>query len=249
MQKQPTQCVIYLRVSTEEQAISGLGLEAQLRDCLSYAEAHGLTVSGTFRDEGLSGGLSFEKRPGMMAALSALDKKTIFLAAKLDRFSRGDMIETAAIEAAVRRRKSRRVSAAGEGTESDDPSNVLFRRMVEAFAEYELLIIGYRTRKALASKRERGERSGQLPYGMRLGEQITIRTKKGEKLTHRLEPDLREQKLPVRAAELRAAGMSFRKIATCFDEEGFPTKSGRPWRASTIVDLVRRHQDSQEIAK
>lgn len=49
------------------------------------------------------------------------------------------------IEKEVKKRGARIISAAGEGTESDDPGQILMRRMVDAFAEYERAIIKRRT--------------------------------------------------------------------------------------------------------
>ena len=51
------------------------------------------------------------------------------------------------------------MSAAGEGTDSADPSALLMRRLIDSFAEYESLIIGARTKAALGAKKVRGERS------------------------------------------------------------------------------------------
>ena len=63
------------------------------------------------------------------------------------------------------------VSAAGEGTDSDDPSAMLMRRLIDSFAEYERLIISARTRAALDAKRRRGERvSGLVPFGYTLAQ-------------------------------------------------------------------------------
>ena len=53
----------------------------------------------------------------------------------------------------------------GEGTEGDEPTNVLMRRIVDAFAEYERLIIAARTRAALQAKIRRGHRCGKVRFG------------------------------------------------------------------------------------
>ena len=44
-------------------------------------------------------------------------------------------------------------SAAGEGTDTDGPTDILMRRIVDAFGEYERLIIKARTKAALRSRR------------------------------------------------------------------------------------------------
>src|SRR4051794_20573904 len=104
--------VIYLRVSTDEQSASGLGLEAQLSACKAAASRLGLPVASVHQDD-VSGGLPLEKRPGLLEAIVALGPGDSLLVAKLDRLSRGDPITSGMIEAAVLRWKARIVSAAG----------------------------------------------------------------------------------------------------------------------------------------
>jgi site-specific DNA recombinase len=220
--------VIYLRVSTDEQAESGLGLEAQLAACRAAAGRLGLEVAFTFEDD-VSGGLPLEKRPVLVDAIAALSRGDVLLVAKRDRLSRGDPLTTGMIEAAVQRAGARIVSAAGEGTESDEPSSILMRRIIDAFAEYERLIIKARTRAALRAKKARGERAGQVPYGHHLA---------GDGRT--LEPDPAEAAALALIRELGDAGTSLRAIARELDRRGVPTKSGRPWRHTTIRDLLGR---------
>lgn len=52
----------YVRVSTDEQKESGLGLEAQKISILDYAKRLGLQVIKIFQDDGLSGSLPMHKR-------------------------------------------------------------------------------------------------------------------------------------------------------------------------------------------
>ena len=95
--------VIYLRVSTEEQAESGLGLEAQLAACRAVAERLGADIAAIHQDE-LTGATPLDRRPGLMDAIAAVGRGDVLLVAKRDRLARGDALLTAMIEAAVRRR-------------------------------------------------------------------------------------------------------------------------------------------------
>jgi DNA invertase Pin-like site-specific DNA recombinase len=70
-----------------------------------------------------------------MAAINELDNGDILLVAKRDRLGR-DPLVLAMIESTVARAGAKIVSAAGEGTESDEPSAILMRRMIDAFSEY-----------------------------------------------------------------------------------------------------------------
>ena len=215
-------------VSTDEQAESGLGLEAQLAACRAAAARNAWEIASTFEDA-MSGGLPLVRRTILLDALTSLARGDILLVAKRDRLSRGDMMATAMIEAAVQRAGTRIASAAGEGTESDDPASVLMRRIVDAFGEYERLLIKARTRAALKAKKARGERYGQVPYGRRLA---------GDGV--RLVADPAEATAVALILELRAARMPLRAIAAELDRRAVPTKSGRPWKHSTVHDVLKR---------
>src|SRR6516162_5926753 len=58
--------VTYLRVSTSEQALSGLGIDAQRATVADYAERKGLTILGEYCDEGISA-KSLKGRPAALA--------------------------------------------------------------------------------------------------------------------------------------------------------------------------------------
>ena len=161
--------VIFTRVSTKTQGESGLGLEAQMTVCLEWAKKHGYTVAGRFQ-EVVSGRATIDKRVELVRAIQSLEKGVVLLVAKRDRLSRGDALCMAMVEKAVERKGAKIISASGEGSDEEGgPSSLLIRRMIDAFSEYEALLISTRTKAALDAKRTRGEKlGGQLPYGKTL---------------------------------------------------------------------------------
>ena len=72
----------YVRVSTEQQVESGLGLEAQRSSIVEYAKRINTLNPVIFEDEGLSGELSLDKRSGMLEAIDALTKGSVLVVAK-----------------------------------------------------------------------------------------------------------------------------------------------------------------------
>jgi hypothetical protein len=68
----PSRVAAYVRVSTDEQAVSGLGLEAQEAAIRRGAELRGYAVVASFSDLGVSGSVAPEARPGLTAALAAV---------------------------------------------------------------------------------------------------------------------------------------------------------------------------------
>ena len=77
--------IAYIRVSTEQQTDSGLGLEAQQASIAASAIRLGLELSRTFVDAGTSGSLAIEDRPVLLDAVAALRRGDVLLVAKRDR--------------------------------------------------------------------------------------------------------------------------------------------------------------------
>ena len=229
--------VAYLRVSTDEQAESGAGLRAQEDACRAHADRAGAELVGPFLDAGVSGAAPLDARPGLVEALARVGPGDALLVAKRDRLGR-DPIIVAMIEAAVAKRGGRVASAAGEGTDGDDPSSVLMRRIVDAFAEHERLILKARTRAALLAKRRRGQRTGSVPYGSELVDDGR-RSKTDRPVA--LVPSVAELATIGLVVQLRAGGMTLRRIAAELDRRGIPPKQGAArWQHSAVVKILER---------
>ena len=223
----PARAIGYRRVSTTEQSSSGLGLEAQDGAIASAANRLGLRVSATFTDAGVSGGLPLEQRPGLLSALDAIGSNDVLIVAKRDRLGR-DVLNVAMFERLAERKGARIVSAAGEGTETDDPTSRLMRQIVDCFAEYERAIIRTRTRAALAVKKARGERVGGIPFGYRVDHDGRT-----------LRPHTEEQQALRLLRELRAAGYTYRAIAGELNRQGFRSRNGGPWVRQSVHVLAQ----------
>jgi DNA invertase Pin-like site-specific DNA recombinase len=218
--------VIYLRVSTEQQADSGLGMEAQLDACQGWAARHGI-VAEAYQDAGVSGASALDKRPGLLAAVAALGKGDVLLVAKRDRLGRCPIL-CAMVEQLVTRKGARIVSAAGEGTDGDGPGDVLMRRMVDAFAEYERLLIAARTKAALQAKRDRGEKTGgDVPIGHTVDDD------------GQLQADGEEGEAVARILTLRRQGLGYRAVASAMNAEGWEAR-GKCWHPTTVSRIIAR---------
>jgi len=215
-------------VSTDQQTESGLGLEAQRASITAAAARLGLALREIFTDAGISGALSIADRPALLQAVAALHRGNVLLVAKRDRLGR-DVFEVAMIERLVAKHGARVVSAAGEGTDNDDPANVLLRGLVDLFAQHERLLIGVRTKQALAAKSVKGERVGNLPFGSQLGADGV-----------HLEPAPVEQRILATIRSLRAELGSTRKIAEALNARGLTTRRGTPWRHEYVAHALRK---------
>jgi DNA invertase Pin-like site-specific DNA recombinase len=204
-------------------------LEAQRASIATAATRLGLPLTRIFEDAGTSGSLAIEDRPVLLDAVAALKRRDTLLVAKRDRLGR-DVIAVAMIERLVAGRGARIVSAAGEGTDSNDPAGVLMRRLIDSFAEYERALIAARTRAALAAKRRRGERvSGYAPYGYRVAaDGRMLERAEAEQATIGLIHTAREE------------GRSLRAIAADLNARGLRTRSGAPWRYEYVRAILQR---------
>lgn len=224
-----TRAVAYRRVSTVEQADSGLGLEAQQTLIASAALRLNLSVVETFTDAGLSGSLGIEQRPGLADALNSLKRGDTLLVAKRDRIAR-DAFLAVLVEREVVRKGARTISAAGEGTETDDPAAVFTRRILDAVSELERALIASRTRAAMAEAKRRGRRIGCVPWGHGVG--VDGRT---------LVPHQGELLVLERIRSLRARGLTLHNIAATLNVEGRRNRAGNLFKPNFIGQLLNRH--------
>ncbi len=227
---EPRFAVAYIRVSTEHQE---LGEEAQRAQIEAWCARQRPRVTvRAFYLERVSGGAPLEQRPQLLEALDALRELPggSFLVARRDRLAR-DVVNAALIERVIQRAGARLVSCAGEGTEQDDPSSQLLRSIVDAFAQYERLVIRARTKAALDRKRARGERLGRLPFGFRAD---------GSKMT----PDEYEAQLIGRVIELRREGRSIRDIVVVLGDEQWKNREGNDPTKSLVQRILQRVTES-----
>jgi DNA invertase Pin-like site-specific DNA recombinase len=232
-----SKAVASTRVSTDEQTVSGLGLAAQEASCRLCADRLGLELASIHADEGVCSVDPIDKRPALLEAIASLGKGDVLIVAKRDRLGR-DPIVVAMIEAAIRRRGARIVSAAGEGTEGDGPTDVLMRRIVDAFGEYERLVIKARTKAALQVKKVRGEKTGgSIPYGSMLGPDKVGASGKSIKT---LVDCPTEQEVLALMKSLRASGLTLDEIASELNRRGIHRREGAAWEHSYISRLLKK---------
>ena len=211
----PVRAIGYLRVSTEEQAASGLGLDAQRAQIERYAAQHGWELVAVLADEGVSG-KSLDGRQALEAALGRLEGRgrgaEALVVAKLDRLSRSLLVFAALMDRS--RRQGWQLVALDLGVDTTTPAGEMMANVLATFAQFERRLIGERTRDALAAKKAAGARLGR---------------------PRTLTPEIRQQIV----AE-RTAGWSWPRIAAGLNAAAVPTaRGGTRWRVSTVQAAYR----------
>jgi len=151
----------YLRVSTEEQAVSGLGLDAQRAAIEQRAATEGWRIVGWFTDEGVSGTVAPVERPGLSAALDAVSggQASRLVASHLSRIGRSAarVLDLDALAAA----EGWGLVMCDLQIDTGTAAGRFMLGNMAAAAEYERNLVAERTRAALAVKRAQGVRLGR----------------------------------------------------------------------------------------
>lgn len=227
--------VVYVRVSTKEQARRGAGLAVQEAECRAWAKDNGYRVVRVHADEGVSGTLDAPLRPGLLAALVDVREHRAagVLVQRVDRLAR-DLVAQEAFLAEIRKAGGAVLSTSAAERDlltedPGDPTRVLVRQFLGALSQYEAAI----TRMRLAAGRERKRQAGGYVGGR---PSLGLRAEAG-----RLVADAREQSAVVRMLELRRAGYSLREVAGVLSDEGYLTKDGHEhWHPETVRRTIER---------
>lgn len=232
--------IVYIRVSTEQQGEHGLGSEAQLHACQEWIKKnHKQTatadirifkdvVTGTDRDL-----KALDQRPKMLEAITTASKDDVFLVYKRDRIARNSFV-VGLIERDLKKMGAVLKCANGEG-EGDEPQDVLMRLILDAFAEYEGLVIAKRIKVAMDRKKAKGERMGHIPYGYMLDSNKNLVINPNEAKTL-------EEMWNYRVVHKK----TFREIASKLNHAGYrnrPNKntSGDPWTYGSIARVYKNY--------
>ena len=152
--REPRRFVAYLRVSTEGQGRSGLGLEAQRQAAAAYLAQHGGELLAEFQEVESGKRAS---RPQLAAALACCrTRRAALLVAKLDRLSRDARFLLNLVEGAG----EAGVVFCDLPAMPPGPMSKFMLTQMAAVAELEAGLTGQRTRAALAAAKARGTKLG-----------------------------------------------------------------------------------------
>jgi site-specific DNA recombinase len=218
----------YIRVSSEEQADHGLGLESQRQRIKAYCEMKGLDLVTIYEDPAVSGGKALGTRPsGARLLAEARRSKPVVVVAKLDRLFRS--VADAAQTITSFDRYGIELVAISEGFDMTNPYGRAMAQMASVFAELERAMIRERTRAAMKVKRGRKERiSGHAPFGWDFGS------------CGKLVENIKEQKAVAWILKLHKRGESLRTIAQKLNDRGIEPKRASRWIHSSVLRIVHR---------
>ena len=209
----------YARVSTHEQTLSGLGLDAQRAAIDTEASRHGWMVEH-HADEGVSGSVRPEDRPKLGHILDEIRSGDVLVVAKLDRLGRSALDVLRLADSA--RAQGWRLVLLDLGLDTATPVGSFALASLAAVAQLERDLIAQRTRDALDAARRNGTR---------LGRPVEI-----------------DQEIRLRIRREFHNGSSLSEIARTLTCEGVPTaRGGRKWYPSSVQAVLRSLALDREV--
>ena len=215
--------ISYVRVSTEKQGRSGLGIEAQRNAISRFADAEGFQIADEFVEvETGKGADALDRRPELAAALAAARKAgSPVIVAKLCRLSR----DVHFISGLMAHKVPFVVAELGKDV---DP---FLLHIYAALAEKERALISQRTKEALAVRKASGVRLGN-PRNLHQAQT------KGRNVASRKAAQHAANVLPV-IRDIQASGVSsYLGIAEALNARGVRTARNGQWHATTVRNLL-----------
>jgi DNA invertase Pin-like site-specific DNA recombinase len=217
--------IAYLRVSTQQQQRSGLGIEAQRAAIARFAEVEGLSLIAEYVEaESGKGADALDLRPQRAAALAAARRaKCSVLVAKLDRLSR----DVAFVSGLMAQRVPFIVA------ELDRDADPFMLHLYAALAEKERRLISERTKAALAAKKASGIKLGNPRNIAQAGELgRSVQTATADQFVANL--------VPVVRAIQNSGATTLEAITQALNQRGIRTARGTKWYASSVMNVLER---------
>jgi DNA invertase Pin-like site-specific DNA recombinase len=207
--------VAYVRVSTQGQAKSGLGLEAQRDAIAAFAKTEGYRIAAVFEEhESGKGADALDRRPKLAAAIKQARKLGgPVIVSKLDRLSR----DVHFISGLMAHRVPFIVTELGADV---DP---FVLHLFAALAQKERALISQRTKQGLQAAKKRGVKLGGWTAGSERSQKEAVA------LAERMRPVMQE-----------LTGLSARQAAAELNRRKIPTATGGRWYAATVIRLRER---------
>jgi DNA invertase Pin-like site-specific DNA recombinase len=219
----------YTRVSTEDQAQSGVSLQAQEEKIRAYCTAKGWELVTVVQDAGYSA--KDLNRPGMQEVIRGCKGKEfdVVVILKLDRLTRsvndlGYLVED------VFNRHAVAFSSIQDNFDTCTANGRMVMNILATLAQWERDVISERTREAMQFMKRGLKRVGAVPIGFDLEKEQLV-PNRGEMGTARA------------MMRLRSKGASYQKIAEHLNRGKVAAKNGGKWHPKTVMGVVT-HLDS-----
>lgn len=223
--------VVYVRVSTDQQATDGYGLDDQRARLLAYCTLRGLEVVQVVTDAGESAGKPLAKRRGGARVLGLVRSGAVdaVVVLKLDRAFRNTVDALGTVEAWSQAGVSLHIAdMSGSAIDTASAAGRMFLTMLAGFAEFERNLTAERTTAALAHKARSGDMrtNGTAPYGWRYEGTTLVEVEA-------------EQAVIALVRVMRKTGVSFRRACSELWRLGHRNRAGGEFAPVQLERMLR----------
>ena len=218
----------YVRVSTEEQALTGVSLDAQEEKIIAYCIAKEWALTRVISDAGYSA--KDLNRPGMQEIISGCKRKEfdVVVILKLDRLTRsvkdlGHLVED------VFKKNDVAFSSLQDNFDTATANGRMVMNILATLAQWERDIISERTRDAMQFMKKERKRVGAVPFGYDCN-------------NGSLSPNPEEAVVVDKMMALRKKGRSYQKIAAHLNSKSISAKNGGKWHPKVVMGVLKNSQ-------
>lgn len=214
----------YIRVSTEGQAETGLGLAAQEEKIRRYCELYEHELVEVISDAGVSG--STLNRAGLKRGLNMLEANMAegIIVTNFDRLTR-DIYDMGKLLKHYFAANFKLIDVEQQ-LDTSTATGKLMLNFLLSISQWERERIGERTTAALRQKRVRGEYTGGgVPYGYCVEDGNLV-------------PDEYEQEVLSQAKSMHGNGTSYRSIAAKLAKRGFFSRTGGAFHHTQVKRII-----------
>ncbi len=214
----------YIRVSTSMQATDGVSLDAQRAKIEAWCALNDYELAAVHVDAGISG-KRMKNRPGLQDALADCQKGSALVVYSLSRLSRS-IRDTLDISDNLAKVGADLVSLS-EKIDTTSAAGKMVFRMLSVMAQFESDQISERVTMGMQHKKLQGGRVGTLPYGKKLADDNDT-----------LIDDEDEMLIIAAIHKYHEGGLSLRNIVTRINEQGYKSRSGKPFQLTQVARIV-----------
>ena len=222
---------VYARVSTEEQALHGFSIEAQLNTLRNYCELYHKEITGEYVDRGISGksvaGRYELQRLLKDAKVGKFDEVIVW---KISRISRKTIDLLKIVEELGKNKVTFR--SFSENFETETPMGRFALQMMGAVGELERNTIIDNVKLGMAQRSRQGRWNG----GICLGYKSEVVGNDSNETRLVIVPE--EADIVRKIFSSYASGKGLRAIANSLNKEGYRTKRGNSFNTSAIKEII-----------
>jgi site-specific DNA recombinase len=222
-----TKALAYVRVSTDEQAAHGHGLDVQERAVKAFAESQGYDLADVIRDPGVSGATRPADRPGFGRILELAGSRSfsVLIVYRFDRLAR-EIRYAVTTASDLAEQYGVGIRSVTEPIDTATSAGKMMFAVLAAMAEAERDVITERTKGGrIAKATDGGYACGRVPYGYEHDREGGLRV-------------VPEQAAIVRRIFRERRQLKLKEIAAGLNRDGIAAPKGGEWQVSSVAYVL-----------